>query len=465
MTFGSLFTGGGSLRRLAQPVFLILLLAFGARLININAPVTGVASWRQADTAAMARNFQENRFNPLYPQIDWGGSSSGYVESEFPAYTFTVASVYKIFGTNEALARLLSALLSVASIYFVYLLARELLGKTAATWSALFFAFLPMQIFYGRTIMPESLLMLGISGGVYFFYRWYRRGDLADIVLSGAFIAIACLIKPPTLYLFLPLAYLAWLRYRTRALSQPQLWLFTAIVLVPLALWYYHAHQLYLETGLTFGIWTYGSDKWGNWNLLGSLDFWKTVLWDHLARQLAFLGFVLLEIGLVVKRRDREEYMLDIWLVALVIYVLLVAKGNFAHEYYLVPAMVPMALVIGKGFGRIVPRLDRKDLGIQQLGMLSLAVLVLAGSAAIYVSYLRQEAGSPRLELAQAIQSESRPADLVVTVDSSDPTLLYLSHRKGWAISSSQMQDKFPGAVFIAGFNYEQSFLYRITGG
>lgn len=471
-------------RSAVRPIFLILLLAFALRLIDVN--VTAV-SWRQADTAAMARNFYENRYNILYPQIDWSGGSSGYVESEFPVYSFAVASLYKIFGVHEAIARLLSAVLSVASIYFVYLFARELLGKPAAFWSACFFAFLPLQIFYGRAIMPEPLLTLGIAAGVYFFYRWYLHGRLADILLSAGFTAVACLIKPQTLYLFLPLAFLAWLRYRNRFLLQPHLWLFTAVVVLPLAVWYYHAHQLYLETGLTFGIWGYGSDKWGNWDLLLTLDFWKTILWDHLARPLAYVGFLLLEIGLVMKRRRREEYMLDVWMVALLFYVILVARGNYAHEYYLLPAMVPIALLMGKVCGRYLPYPGMKQNGDgqsalnqtsvigqksafggqsfprQQSRLMLLVACMAVISAVIFISSLRQEHDLlHRLDLAGEIQRQSKPDDLIVTVDSMDPTLLYLSHRKGWAISSTQMHGNFPGASFIAGYNYDQSFIHRL---
>ena len=53
------------------------------RLYNLTAPFLDYHSWRQTDTAAIARNFYYNGFNILYPQIDWGGAGPGYVESEF----------------------------------------------------------------------------------------------------------------------------------------------------------------------------------------------------------------------------------------------------------------------------------------------------------------------------------------------------------------------------------------------
>ena len=75
-------------------IWAIVLLAIGVRLYHISFPVAGWHSWRQADTAAIARNLYQNGFNLLYPQIDWGGNSPGYVESEFQLYPFLVALLY-----------------------------------------------------------------------------------------------------------------------------------------------------------------------------------------------------------------------------------------------------------------------------------------------------------------------------------------------------------------------------------
>ncbi|MBC1240711.1 hypothetical protein, partial [Nostoc sp. 2RC] len=67
-----------------SPLLFLLTLAIAIRIYNINSPIIGIHSWRQSDTAAMARNFYENNFNLFYPQIDWGGNSPGYCETEFP---------------------------------------------------------------------------------------------------------------------------------------------------------------------------------------------------------------------------------------------------------------------------------------------------------------------------------------------------------------------------------------------
>lgn len=438
-----------------KPILLILILAFAVRMVDINSPVV---SWREADTAAMARNFYENRYNILYPQIDWGGTTSGYVESEFPIYQFLVATLYQLFGVHEVLARLLSALLATGSVYFVFALARALMHRSAALWSAAFFAFLPMQIFYGRMVWPEPLMIFGLTAGVYFFYRWYMKKKLAFILASSAFIAIACLIKPPVLYILLPFFYLAWLRFRGRLLLEPQIWLFLSLIIVPLTGWYYHAHQLHNETGLTFGIWAYGADKWGNWELVGTVQFWMTVFVGHLGPQLAVFGAALLYFGLVIKRSTREEYMLDLWLIALLVYVIIVAKGNYAHEYYLAPAIIPISLIMGKLYGRYLSKFSFRSMNLTQMALLVGIVAMLIPAGVIYLTRVENERSDPRPALAETIQTGSKVDDLIVTVDNGAPTLLYLSHRKGWITTGSDVEKKYPGAGYYAGFYNGEPF-------
>ena len=67
-----------------RPLLFLLTLALAIRLYHFDAPILGIHAWRQSDTAAIARNFYENGFNFFYPQIDWGGSGTGYCETEFP---------------------------------------------------------------------------------------------------------------------------------------------------------------------------------------------------------------------------------------------------------------------------------------------------------------------------------------------------------------------------------------------
>ncbi|RMF96428.1 MAG: hypothetical protein D6734_03705, partial [Candidatus Schekmanbacteria bacterium] len=100
---------------------LIIFCGIGARLYHIRAPLADHQEWRQCDTAAMAKNFSENNTSILYPQIDWGGNSSGYVESEFPLFPYIVSIIYRFTGTNSKYGRMLSILLYPLSSLLLFL--------------------------------------------------------------------------------------------------------------------------------------------------------------------------------------------------------------------------------------------------------------------------------------------------------------------------------------------------------
>ena len=108
-----------SLSRKNLTYYFPVLIGICLRLINIRAPIVGVHSWRQADTSAMARHFALQNTPIWLPQIDWSGSSQGFVECEFPIFPYLVGQLYKIFGINESIGRGLSVVFSILTIILI----------------------------------------------------------------------------------------------------------------------------------------------------------------------------------------------------------------------------------------------------------------------------------------------------------------------------------------------------------
>lgn len=75
------------------------------------------------------------------------------------------------------------------------------------------------------------------------------------------------------------------------------------------------------------------------------------------------------------------------------------------------------------------------------------------------VEKLEQKIDENRLmfELAEKVEQTTEESSLVIAVDGNDPTLLYLSHRKGWHAHPDQVNDAFieerakKGAQYIVG--------------
>jgi len=122
------------------PNWLPICLGFILRALNLSAPIVGVHSWRQADTAAMARHFALNNTPIWLPQVDWGGASKGYVECEFPLFPYLIGQAYKLFGINEFIGRFASILFSILTIYIIIRIGSRLIDPISGWWGGLFCA-------------------------------------------------------------------------------------------------------------------------------------------------------------------------------------------------------------------------------------------------------------------------------------------------------------------------------------
>ena len=436
-----------------RPAWPLLLIAAALRLVHLHAPILGVHSWRQADTAAIARNAFEHQLPFWTPQVDWGGMGSGFAETDPPLYSQAVASLYGVFGVHEWLARGLSLVLSLIGLWLVLRLGRRLLGAEAGWWGALFFAVLPLSVFYGRTVQPESLLLCCAALALERGLAWRERGRHRDLALATVGLAGAVLIKVlPALWLGLPLLWLAWLRHGPRLWRRGELWLVAAVVLGLSGAWYWHAHQLYLASGLSFGFWGSGANRYSWAELIGPA-YWGNLLLRTSVRGLAVLGLPLLLVGLWPPQPRLEARLLPIGLVGVLAAGALAPQSSAVHEYYQLPLLLFACPLMGQGWVRLWQRGHRRSL---QLG---LTLLLLTSLTVLSLDYWSKEhaQGNPTWLLAQRIQRET-PADArIISITGGDPTLLYLAHRKGWlkgpgAVDAAWLQQRAAeGATHVAG--------------
>ena len=231
-------------------VFVLCLVAVAARLIFIDQPYVDHWSWRQNDVAAIARNFLQNVFRFAYPQIDWAGNGAGYVGTEFPILPFIAAVCYKFVGVHEWIGRIQAVILFAVSLPFFFLLVREVFGSTAAVWASFFYCFTPINVFAGRSFMPDVPSLSFAIVGLYFFLCWIQNGESSSFFVAAIAISLSLLIKITSIIILAPILYLVVGRLcQTPGVLQkrPTIYggaLFTAIALVPSAIWYSDAYQI-----------------------------------------------------------------------------------------------------------------------------------------------------------------------------------------------------------------------------
>ena len=112
------------------------MLGFVLRLYKIDIPLADHHSWRQADTAAVARNFIKTGFDFFKPQIDnfiplhlGVPNKERLFLVEPPIYNSLVAGVYSILGVDIKWARMVSILFSLGSAFLLYLISKRFFGE------------------------------------------------------------------------------------------------------------------------------------------------------------------------------------------------------------------------------------------------------------------------------------------------------------------------------------------------
>ncbi len=439
--------------RLPPVLLAIVVLGAIARLYQIDVPLFDWHSYRQHDTAALARNFYEGGMNILYPQVDWRGASPGYVEVEFQLYTYSVALLYKIFGPHEWVGRALNIFVYLLSALLLFRLTARAFDPRAGVLAVLLYTVVPLAFFQTRAFQPDALLALGSLAGVHYFWVWTDDPRWRFLALSALGTAVAVLIKPPSLYLAIPLGYLACRRFGVAAVARPELWGYAALVLLPAFLWFRHAYGLWVEYGNTFGllgrqtiagIWPLGDSHW-------------VLLAKKLAERITFeiftpAGFLLLGAGLAYNWWNRSRLRSGVlwwWLIGFGVYVLLVPRGHWGHDHYQLPAVFLAAAWMGYGAARLIEKGPP-----WRIGTAALIVAVVAASAWKLGEMLAiHPQRSTRIAFGQRVQELTEPDALIVFIARRpadhppeiyrhrtpegeflycDPIDFYLSHRKGW---------------------------------
>ena len=415
----------------------------------------------------MARHFSQAGTPIWLPQIDWSGASAGFVESEFPIYPFLVSRLYTLMGVQEWLGRGLSVLCSGLTIWLVMRLGRRWFSPQAGWWAGLAFAIAPLGVYFGRAFQAEALLLLCAAGALESLSLWREQRLPWALALSWLCFTTAGLIKViPLLWLGLPLLMVQlstnpqnhatpWqtlLSRLMRLLRHPGFWFYISTSLGAIAGWYWHAHQLGQASGLSFGFWGSGADR-SSLSLLLDLNGWINLLMRIGLRLLALVGVPFLLLGLRASWRSGGGQIAISGLLGVLLCTIATMRSSTIHEYYQLPLLLFSSPLIGLGWQtweqhrpRWQPRL-----------LLSLALVVSLTVLSLdywAVEHRQRQAWMP---LALTIRRDLPIDARIVSVTSTDPTLLNLARRQGWLISSKQLTPerlqrwKSAGASHLAG--------------
>src|SRR5881394_3912524 len=377
------------------------ILAVVLRFILIDQPYIDRWSWRQSDVAAIARNFANNGFRFAYPQIDWAGSAPGCVGTEFPILPFVAAICYKFAGVHEWIGRSQAVIFFALSLPFFFLLVREIFGSTAAVWATFFYSFAPVNIFAGRSFMPDVPSLSFAIVGLYLLLRYVEHNESSSFFVAAIALSLSFLIKITSIVIVVPLAYIVVERlYQTPGVSQNgaaetrvtstgsslervsgservkrrtvvgAAAIFIAIALLPSVIWYWHAHQI----GETF----YPHHFFGAGGIrIESFSWYSHIAQQSLVSSLTPALSAMALVGLFVTRsRDRSySRLFHWWLAAMIVFIVVVGYGN-RHRWYQLPLVPIAAAFAGAGCAFVGSRISSRFAAITSSIVLAVSFLI-----------------------------------------------------------------------------------------
>jgi 4-amino-4-deoxy-L-arabinose transferase-like glycosyltransferase len=342
----------------------IVLVAVAFRAWRLDVPFVDAHSWRQVTNADVARLWTEGPIDFFYPAVSWGGPD-GRVGLEFPLLHLLMAWAWRLTGISDVGGRIVPAAFSVATVWLTYRLGTRLLDRAAGRAAAFLMAVSPSLVYFGRTPLSDTP-MLTFSVGAVLGYVGYAQSGSRHLAVAGAVsLALAGLVKIPAILVLGPIGVVGLLRHGRDVWRDP--W-FTAAPLAAVGavgLWYLHADQIFLESGLTQAIFrpsgTYAPDI-GQWaGAFTTVSHWTraeqltrdtaatlgTAFWQlHLTPTFAVVALI----GLLRWHWPLAgRAVVDVWALAAASLIAVSLQGQIVHEFHQLPALPPLALYFGMG--------------------------------------------------------------------------------------------------------------------
>lgn len=150
----------------------VLLSALLARLVAINQSL-----WLdEAIGAIVIKTFSFRDILLKFPLTD----------NHPPLYYLVLRAWSLIFGYSELSLRFPSIIFGVATVFFVYKIAKEL-TKVNPIIPAILLATSPLHIYYSQEARMYSLAAFLATGAIYFFLRTFKNPKLLDWIILGLF--------------------------------------------------------------------------------------------------------------------------------------------------------------------------------------------------------------------------------------------------------------------------------------
>lgn len=420
---------------------ILLLTAFILRMYQFNAPLADFHSWRQADTAAVARNFAREGFNLMRPRYDDLSSIQSGLDNpeglrfvEFPIYNAMFAGLHVVIPglPIEVWGRIVSIVMSLVAIAGIYYIALREGGRVIALAAAFVYAVFPYFVFFSRTVLPETtavgFIILSIAALYFGVHSDKRLAFFGSLAFSSVCYALAVLVKPTAGFYGIVLLAIFFRRYGLNIYKAVPAYMYFIGALLPFILWRVYISQF--PEGIPASGWliTRVQTFEGERDIFFRPAFFRWMFFERLNNQiLGGFSSMFLVLGALSRQRS---ILLHTFGISGLIYLLVFQGGNVQHEYYQIILFPAIAVLCGMG----VDFLFRSRKLLMHPIIASAVLLGITGFSLFFSWYKVRDFYSipyDLVQIASLVRTVTDPKDRVITDRLGDTTLLYLMDRKG----------------------------------
>ncbi len=200
-------------------ILAFLILGLFLRVQHLNAPSIGYHNMKENEQIDETVRFLEDGgwlhrktfiFNGL---SDGPGYFEEYVQA--PLIAYMTAPFWAVFGKQLWIPRLFMVLFMLGSILMTYFLVKELSGNEyLSLLSSFLITVMPLGIFFGRNIQPESPGLFFLLLSSYFYVKWVKTKLNRPLLGLYAFLSLAVMASFKVTFLIILLPWLAIFPYR-----------------------------------------------------------------------------------------------------------------------------------------------------------------------------------------------------------------------------------------------------------